>query len=248
MLFRTIFSKTSSFPGFATASDIYPAAELDLPVSHAPLALFILLSEFSENKVSTIWSCHAHSLSMQRASGKPQGNCSLLLLLHLRDLKMSWNSCCGIMASLSKIMPIWLTFVAIFPVQYRPSKTLFVLIWKHRTNYMSFNNFKVRIMQHTSHSFFFLTTIECFLKCVQGYTKTLKHKTEVLLYDGNGKCGHIGSNIVSWPQKTKQKLIAPWLTVRRDDTLSAIKDELWALEVVNFNCLRPTLWEQKSQS
>lgn len=155
MLFRTIFSKTSSFPGFATASDIYPAAELDLPVSHAPLALLILLSEFSENKVSTIWSCHAHSLSMQRASGKPQGNCSLLLLLHLRNLKMSWNSCCGIMASLSKIMPIWLTFVAIFPVQYRPSKTHFVLIWKHRTNYMSFNNFKVRIMQHTSHSFFF---------------------------------------------------------------------------------------------
>lgn len=82
-----------------------------------PLALFILLGKFSENKVSTYRAVTYTQLSLQRTSEKLQGNGSFLLLLHLRDLDMAWYSCCRSVAFLCKVTLIWLTFIIIFPVQ-----------------------------------------------------------------------------------------------------------------------------------
>lgn len=89
LLFRTICSKISSFSRLAIDSDIHTATELGLPVELFSSCLSILFSEFSENKVSTYRTVMYTELSLQRTFEKPQGNCSLLLLLHLRDLEMS---------------------------------------------------------------------------------------------------------------------------------------------------------------
>lgn len=54
------------------------------------------------------------------------------------------------------------------------------------------------------------------------YIKAYKEKSEhriKLLGDAGGKCGHIGTNTILWPQKTNnnnKKLIAPWSTARKD--------------------------------
>lgn len=57
-------------------------------------------------------------------------------------------------------------------------------------------------MQHTIH-IRFLTTIEYFMYYIRAHTKTLKHKIELILCHVDDKCGHIGSNTISRPQKTK---------------------------------------------
>lgn len=57
-------------------------------------------------------------------------------------------------------------------------------------------------MQHTIH-IRFLATIEYFMYYIRAHTKTLKHKIELILCHVDDKCGHIGSNTISRPQKTK---------------------------------------------